>query len=74
MREARGEGSKDAAQGRRLLALAEIYEGGTRTDAARIGGVGLQTIRDWVLAFNREGPDGLVNGKAPGQPSKLNDD
>jgi transposase len=66
--------TKDAAQGRRLLALAEIYDGGTRTDAARIGGVGLQTIRDWVLAFNREGPDGLVNGKAPGQPSKLNDD
>jgi transposase len=66
--------TKDAAQGRRLLALAEIYDGGTRTDAARIGGVGLQTIRDWVLAFNREGPDGLVNGKAPGQPSKLNED
>ena len=36
---------KDAAQGRRLLALAEVYDGGTRTDAARIGGVGLQTIR-----------------------------
>ncbi len=66
--------TKDAAQGRRLLALAEVYDGGTRTDAARIGGVGLQTIRDWVLAFNREGPAGLVNGKAPGQPSKLNDD
>src|SRR5215208_6664054 len=65
---------KDAAQGRRLLALAEVYDGGTRTDAARIGGVGLQTIRDWVLAFNREGPAGLVDGKAPGQPSKLNDD
>ena len=66
--------TKDAAQGRRLLALAEVYNGGTRTDAARIGGVGLQTIRDWVLAFNRKGPAGLVNGKAPGQPSKLNDD
>ena len=52
--------SKDAAQGRRLLALAEIYEGGTRTDAARIGGVGLQTIRDWVLAFNRECAGGCV--------------
>ena len=66
--------TKDAAQGRRLLALAEIDNGGTRTEAARIGGVGLQTIRDWVLAFNREGPAGLVDGKAPGQPSKLNDD
>ena len=66
--------TKNAAQGRRLLALAEIYDGGTRTDAARIGGVGLQTIRDWVLAFNQEGPEGLIDGKAPGQPSKLNDD
>lgn len=66
--------TKDAAQGRRLLALAEIYDGGTRTGAARIGGVGLQTVRDWVLAFNRKGPDGLIDGKAPGQPSKLNDE
>ncbi|MDQ3557591.1 MAG: IS630 family transposase [Pseudomonadota bacterium] len=66
--------TKVAAQGRRLLALAEIYDGGTRTDAARIGGVGLQTIRDWVLAFNQEGPEGLIDGKAPGHPSKLNDD
>ena len=38
--------TKDAAQGRRLLAPAEIYDGGTRADAARIGGVGLKTIRD----------------------------
>jgi transposase len=66
--------TKDAAQGRRLLALAEIYDGGTRTDAARIGGVGLQTVRDWVLAFNAEGPAGLIDGKAPGKPSKLNDE
>jgi transposase len=66
--------TKDAAQGRRLLALADVYHGGTRTDAARICGVGLQTIRDWVLAFNQKGPHGLINGKAPGQPSKLNDD
>jgi transposase len=65
--------TKDAAQGRRLLALAEIYDGGRRTDAARIGGVGLQTVRDWVLAFNAEGPSGLVDRKAPGQPPLLND-
>src|ERR1700731_5467471 len=58
--------SKNAAQARRLLALAAIYDGGSRTEAARIGGVGLQTVRDWVLAFNAEGPPGLVNGKAPG--------
>jgi hypothetical protein len=41
--------SVDAAQTRRLLALAAIYEGRSRTEAAKIGGVGLQTVRDWVL-------------------------
>jgi len=61
--------TKDAAQGRRLLALAEIYDGCSRTDAARIGGVGLQTVRDWVLRFNARGPDGLIDGKALGRPS-----
>jgi len=66
--------TKDAAQGRRLLALAEIYDSGARTDAARIGGVGLQTVRDWVLRFNARGPDGLIDGKAPGNPAKLDDD
>ena len=54
--------SKDAAQARRLLALAAIYDGATRTEAAKIGGVGLQVIRDWVLRFNARGPDGLVDG------------
>ncbi len=65
---------KDAGQARRLLALAVIYDGGRRTEAAKIGSVGLQIIRDWVLRFNARGPDGLIDGKAPGNPSKLNDD
>jgi transposase len=65
--------TRDANQSRRLLAIAEIYDGGSRGDAARIGGVGLQTIRDWVLRFNAKGPDGLLNRKAPGQAPKLND-
>ena len=43
--------TQDAGQGRRLLALAAIYDGGLRGDAARIGSVGLQTVRDWVLRF-----------------------
>ena len=63
----------DASQGRRLLALAAIYDGGSRGDAARIGSVGLQTVRDWVLRFNAAGPAGLVDGKAPGQTPKLNE-
>ncbi len=66
--------TKDAGQSRRLVALAEIYDGGRRTDAARIGGVGLQVIRDWVLRFNADGPEGLIDGKAWGQPRKLNHD
>src|SRR3712207_5280187 len=65
--------AKDAAQARRLLALAAIHDGASRTEAARIGGVTLQIVRDWVLRFNAEGPAGLTGRKAPGQPSRLND-
>ena len=43
--------SRDPDQTRRLLALAEIYDGGSRPDAARIGGVGVQIVRDWVVRF-----------------------
>ena len=64
--------SKDGGQARRLLSLAAIYEGATRTDAARIGGVTVQIIRDWVVKFNADGPCGLIDRKAPGQPSRLN--
>jgi transposase len=66
--------SKDGPQARRLLALAAIYEGATRTQAAKIGGVTLQIVRDWVLKFNARGPQGLLDRKAPGQPSRLNDE
>ena len=65
--------TKGAAHVRRLLAVAEIYDGGARTDAARIGGVGLQTVRDWVLRFNARGPEGLIGGKAPGNRPKLDE-
>jgi transposase len=65
--------TKDGPQARRLLALASIYDGAMRTEAAKIGGVGLQIIRDWVIWFNASGSVGLLNGKAPGQPCKLND-
>ena len=65
--------SKDAGQTRRLLALAGIYDGATRTEAARIGGVTLQIVRDWVMKFNARGPAGLIGGKAPGKPRILND-
>ena len=65
--------TKNAAQARRLLALAAIYDGASRTEAARIGGVTLQIVRDRVLRFNAEGPGALIDRKAPGQPSRLDD-
>lgn len=65
--------SKDANQARRLLALATIYAGGTRTQAAEVGGVGLQIVRDWVVRFNADGPDRLIDGKAPGNSPRLDD-
>src|SRR5258708_5125439 len=61
----------DPGQVRRLLALAAIYAGEPRSAAAAIGGVGLQTVRDWVVRFNAHGPAGLATGKAPGKPSLL---
>jgi transposase len=64
--------ARDPDQTRRLLALAAIYDGGSRSDAARIGSVGPQTVRDWVLRFNAEGPEGLATGKAPGASPLLN--
>ena len=65
--------TKDGPQARRLLALAAIYEGATCTEAARIGGVTVQIVRDWVVKLNAHGPEGLIDRKPPGQPSKLDD-
>jgi len=66
--------TRDAKQARRLLAFAAIYDGDSRGDAARIGGVGLQVVRHWVLWFNAVCPDGLIDRKAPSVSPKLNDD
>ena len=67
-------GCADADQVRRLLAIALILDGGSRSEAAKIAGVTLQIVRDWVLRFNEGGPDGLATRKAPGRASILNDD
>lgn len=66
--------SRDGGQSRRLLALAEIYDGKRRSEAGRLAGVGLQIVRDWVVRFNAEGPDGLFDRKAPGPARKLTDE
>ena len=65
--------SKDAGQTRRLLALAAIYDGASRTEAAAIGGVTLQIVRDWVLKLNAGGPEALVDYKGFGPQPILTD-
>ena len=63
--------AKDSAQARRLLAIAAVLDGASREDAAKIGGMDRQTLRDWVIRFNEQGPDGLINIPSPGVSPKL---
>jgi transposase len=66
--------AKDAAQARRLLAIAAVFDGASREEAAKIGGMDRQTLRDWVIRFNEQGPDGLINKSSPGAPGKLTEE
>jgi len=63
--------SKDVNQSRRLLSLSAVLDGMSRADAARVGGMDRQTLRDWVHRFNEAGPDGLFDHWAAGPPSRL---
>ena len=67
-------GAKDAGQARRLLAIAAVLDGASREEAAKIGGMDRQTLRDWVIRFNEQGPEGLINKPSPGAPGKLTDE
>lgn len=61
----------DGAQVRRLLALAMVLEGRSRTEAAELGGMDRQTLRDWVHRYNAEGVEGLKSRTAPGRAPSL---
>jgi transposase len=63
--------AKDSGQTRRLLAIAAVLDGASREDAAKTGGMDRQTLRDWVIRFNEQGPDGLINIPSPSVPPKL---
>jgi transposase len=63
--------SRDNNQSRRLLSLAAVVDGMCRNDAARIGGMDRQTLRDWVHRFNRAGPDGLLDAWTAGPVPRL---
>src|SRR5271167_4613263 len=63
--------AKDVNQSRRLLSLAAVLDGMSRTEAAIIGGMDRQTLRDWVHRFNTAGPDGLLDNWASGPTTRL---
>ncbi len=63
--------SRDPRQIRRLLALAAVYAGMSRADAAQVGGMDRQTLRDWAHRFNAEGPEGLRDRPRAGRPRQL---
>ena len=63
--------TRNANQSRRLLSLAAVLDGMNRTEAARIGGMDRQTLRDWVHRFNAHGPDGLLDGWSKGPEPRL---
>ena len=63
--------STDAKVARRLLAIALVLEGRTRTEAARTCGMDRQILRDWVIRYNERGIDGLADQHGGGRPPKL---
>ena len=67
-------GSRDPRQVRRLLALAAVYDGMSRSEAARVGGMDRQTLRDWAHRFNDEGPEGLKNRAGAGRRRRLTEE
>lgn len=66
--------TNDAGQRCRLLAIAMVRERLPRGEAARLSGVQTQTLRDWVIAYNKKGPDGLKTGTAPGPQCRMSED
>ncbi len=65
--------TKNSNQARRLLSLAAVYDGMNRTEAARIGGMDRQALRRWVLRFNADGPDGLLERWSSGPARRLSE-
>src|SRR3954462_8521456 len=66
--------TRNANQSRRLLSLAAVLDGMNRTEAARIGGMDRQTVRDWVHRFNGHGPEGLLDSWSKGPEPRLSHD
>jgi transposase len=56
-----------------LLAIANTLQGMTRAEAACLAGMERQGLRDAVLRFSAEGPDGLHDRSRPGRPERLSE-
>jgi transposase len=63
----------DGAVVRRLLALASVLDGRSRSAAAAEHGMDRQTLRDWVHRYNAQGIDGLRSRVAPGRAPALSE-
>ena len=61
----------DGAQVRRILALAMVLEGRSRTEAAELNGMDRQTLRDWVHRYNAGGIGALKSLGHPGRAPAL---
>jgi transposase len=51
--------------GAKALAIAAVLDGASRENAAKIGGMDRQTLRDRVIRFNEQRPDGLSKQAVP---------
>ena len=61
----------NGAETRRLLALALVLEGVSRSEAASQAGMDRQTLRDWVHRYNELGIDGLKSRSPQGRKPSL---
>ena len=65
---------EDARVGRRMLAIANALDGMSREAAAQAAGMDRQTLRDWVIRYNENGIDGLLDRWDGGRPPRLEPD
>jgi transposase len=63
--------TKNARMSRRLLALALVLDGHSRTAAAEVCAMDRQTLCDWVHRYNEDGIAGLSDRRHPGRPRYL---
>jgi len=57
--------------GRRILAIAMVLDGHSRSAAAKAQAMDRQTLRDWVIRYNESGVAGLADQPRSGRPPYL---